>query len=59
MGTVKKKYRALVGLNVIQGGDKERRIEAGDVVTDLPATSLVWLLREGLVEEVPAASKEE
>ena len=33
---------------------EERRAEAGDVVSDLPASSRVWLLEQGLIEEQAA-----
>lgn len=40
-------YRILVGINY-----GARRAEPGDVVSDLPRTSLAWLLREGVIERV-------
>lgn len=61
------KYRALVGLSYpadpkviarIEKGEivpwEERgikRVEEGDVVTDIPASSVPWLLEQGLIEE--------
>ncbi len=48
----KGKYKALVGLDYPPG----RRVEAGDVVDDIPATSLKWLLEGGLVEAYDAAA---
>ena len=46
-----KAYRVLVGLNYpAKGGEK--RAEPEDVVTDLPAKSLPWLLEGGYVEPV-------
>lgn len=45
------KYRALTGLNY-PGKDGEKRVEAGEVVTDLPAKSVRWLLAGGHIEEV-------
>lgn len=45
----KTKYRALVGLNY---GPKDKRAEAGDVLTDLPAESIGWLVKQGHIEPV-------
>jgi hypothetical protein len=42
------KYRALVGLSY----PPDRRAEAGDVVDDLPAKSIKWLLEQDLIEPV-------
>lgn len=44
-----KAYRALTGLNYPTKAG-ERRVEAGDVVTDLPAKSIDWLLERGHIE---------
>lgn len=43
-------YEIRTGLNYPsdQVPDGERRAEPGDVVDDLPATSVAWLVREGL-----------
>lgn len=41
------KYRARVGLNY---GDK--RVEAGDVVDDIPEDSVEWLLEGNYIEKV-------
>jgi hypothetical protein len=41
-------YRALVGLSY---GD-DSRVEAGDIVSDLPAESIAWLLEQGQIEPV-------
>lgn len=41
-------YRVLVGL------DYGKRAEAGDIVTDLPAKSVTWLVSQGLIEKVDA-----
>lgn len=62
------RYRALVGLSyptdpavlarlaagedVPLGERRMRHVEAGAVVDDLPATSLPWLLGDGLIEAV-------
>lgn len=40
-------YKALVGLNY---GDK--RVEAGEVVDDIPADSVEWLLESNCIKEV-------
>lgn len=64
----RKRYRALRGLSYptsakvirrIQAGERvpfeERRaktVEAGEIVTDIPATSVPWLLERGIIEEV-------
>lgn len=44
------KYRVLTGLNY-PGKGGEKRAEPGDVVTDLPAKSVDWLLDQGLIEK--------
>lgn len=36
-----------------------REVAAGEVVADIPATSLGWLLEQGIVEPWPARSGEE
>ncbi|WP_433519043.1 hypothetical protein ACQP2T_28100 [Nonomuraea sp. CA-143628] len=48
-----KQYRALVGLDYPgRGRGEERRAEPGDVVDDLPKTSVPWLVEQGAIEEV-------
>lgn len=42
------KYRALVGLSY----PPDRRAEAGDIVDDLPAKSIKWLIEQGAIEAV-------
>lgn len=42
------KYRAVVGIDY----PPDRRVEAGDLVTDLPAKSIKWLREQGLIELV-------
>ena len=42
------KYRVLVGLDY----PPNKRAEAGDEVSDLPSSSITWLLAEGLIEAV-------
>jgi hypothetical protein len=44
----KKRYRVLVGLSYPTG----REARPGDVVEDLPARSISWLLAQGMIEEV-------
>lgn len=46
------KYRALVGLDYPPG----KRAEPGDVVSDLPESSVKWLRKQGLIEPVGAPS---
>jgi hypothetical protein len=41
-------YEALVGLAY----PPDKRVDAGDTVSDLPASSLKWLLDQGLVRPV-------
>jgi hypothetical protein len=41
------KFRALVGMNY---GDK--RVEAGQVVDDIPEDSVEWLLQDRVIEKV-------
>lgn len=48
---VKKKYRALTGLNIVTSKG-ERRIEAGQIIKDLPPRSALWLLEQKLIELV-------
>lgn len=40
-------YIAQVGLNY---GDPEKRVEAGEEVSDLPAESIEWLLKQGYIK---------
>ena len=40
-------YKVLVGINY---GKPEKRVEAGDLVDDIPVKSLPWLLEQGIVE---------
>lgn len=42
-------YRVLVGLNYPAAG-LDKRAEPGDIVTDLPAKSITWLLADGYIE---------
>lgn len=39
-------YKALVGLDY----PPDRRVEAGEIVSDIPSASLKWLVDQGLVE---------
>lgn len=48
-------YKVLVGLDY---GKPSKRAEEGDIVSDLPAASVSWLLEQNLIELVdPAQSK--
>ncbi|UBU11604.1 hypothetical protein [Nonomuraea gerenzanensis] len=50
---VAKQYRVLAGLDYpARGRGGERRAEPGEVVEDLPKTSVAWLLEQGAIEEV-------
>ena len=65
-----KRYRLNVGLSYqtapdivarhargdIRDGDRDFAVrrEAGEIVSDIPAYSLPWLLDQNLIEEVPA-----
>lgn len=44
-----KAYEVVTGLNYPVKG-KERRAEPGDVVTDLPESSISWLLEGGHIK---------
>jgi hypothetical protein len=46
-------YRALTGLNY----PPDKRVEAGQIVSDLPEKSVSWLLKEGFIEEASKPSK--
>ena len=51
-------YRAVVGIDY----PPNKRAEAGDIVSDLPTTSIAWLLSSGLIESLdgkPAKKKDE
>ena len=43
-----KEYKATVGLDY----GKDKRVEAGQSVSDLPKDSIAWLLSQGLITEV-------
>jgi hypothetical protein len=43
----------LVGLDY---GNPSKRVEAGEVVSDIPAKSVQWLLDQNLIEVVDAPS---
>ena len=45
-------YTALVGIDY----PPNKRIEAGQTVSDLPGSSAKWLLAEGYIEPVGAAA---
>lgn len=46
-------YRALTGLNY----PPDKRVEAGDIVSDLPEKSVPWLLKDGFIEDVDKSAK--
>lgn len=46
------KYRVLIGLNY---PPNDKRAEPGDLVDDIPAGSVGWLLKDGIIE--PADTK--
>ncbi len=46
-------YKVLVGIDY----PPNKRAEAGDVVSDIPASSVKWLLDEGIIETVETTSK--
>jgi hypothetical protein len=46
-------YRVLTGIDY----PPNKRAEAGDVVTDLPAQSVKWLLESGVIEDTSKPSK--
>lgn len=48
-------YRALVGIDY----PPNKRVEAGDIVTDLPGDAIKWLLEDGLIEDSSKPSKKE
>lgn len=52
--SVRKSYRALVGISYPdpKKPGSEKQAEEGDILTDLPPTSLEWLLDQNLVKEV-------
>lgn len=43
----KSTYRALVGLNY-----KGKRVEPGELASDIPKESVAWLLSDGCIEKV-------
>ncbi len=52
-------YRVLNGLDYPDGTGGEKRAEIGDVVTDLPASSIPWLLEQGHIEVMPEIAEQE
>jgi len=49
----KRRYLVKNGLNYGQ-----RRVEAGEIVDDIPRQSIHWLLRDGHIEVVPREAKD-
>lgn len=45
-------YRAIVGIDY----PPNKRVEAGDIVSDLPGDSIKWLLEQGLIESLDKKS---
>ena len=45
-------YRAVVGIDY----PPNKRVEAGEIVSDLPEKSAVWLLASGMIEELNGKS---
>jgi len=45
-------YRALVGIDY----PPDKRVEAGDLVSDLPEKSITWLMAQGLIETADGKS---
>jgi len=45
-------YKVLVGLDY---GKPSKRAEEGDVISDLPAASVSWLLEQNMIELVDSA----
>lgn len=46
-------YKVLTGINY----PPNKRAEIGDVVSDIPASSVKWLLDQGIIEVVGGAEK--
>lgn len=50
----KRTFRVLIGMNY---PPDDRRAEPGEIVDDIPAASVDWLLREGAIEPVNGKGK--
>ena len=46
-------HKVLIGIDY----PPDRRAEPGDVVTDIPAASVGWLLAQGIIEETEPKAK--
>ena len=46
-------YRALVGIDY----PPNKRVEAGEIVSDLPGDAIKWLLEDGLIEDASKPAK--
>lgn len=46
-------HKVLIGIDY----PPNRRAEIGDVVDDIPATSVAWLIAQGAIEETEAKPK--
>lgn len=51
------KFKVLVGINYPTKGGKEKRAEPGEVVSDIPAKSIGWLVEQGIIEPLPEGGK--
>jgi hypothetical protein len=51
------KYLINVGMNYVVNG-AEKRVEPGDIVSDIPAKSIKWLLSDGYISIVEEEVKE-
>tara|TARA_R110000822_G_scaffold286188_1_gene407530 strand:+ start:310 stop:648 length:339 start_codon:yes stop_codon:yes gene_type:complete len=49
------KYRVLQGIDY----PPNKRAEIGDVVDNIPATSIAWLLEDGIIEDASKPAKKE
>jgi len=48
-------YRALVGIDY----PPNKRVEAGEIVSDLPGDAIKWLLEDGFIEDSSKPAKKE
>jgi hypothetical protein len=49
------RYRVLQGIDY----PPNKRVEAGEIATDLPAQSVKWLLESGIIEDADKPTKQE
>lgn len=50
------KYKVKVGLNYPTKNGTVKRVEAGQIASDIPEESTKWLLEQGLIEAVGSAA---